>query len=72
MSKVEYALKVMKKLRIEKGLTLQDVADGINYHTGKGYYDIESGRSKVRLEHLEKLSEFYKVPISVFFNDQIT
>lgn len=71
MGKVDCALEVMKRLRSERGFTLQDVADGINYNTGKGYSDIESGRIKVRLEHLEKLSEFYDVPITIFLTKNV-
>lgn len=66
------ALAVIKKLRESRGYTLQEVADGIEYKTGKGYLDIESGKTKLRLEHLEMLSKFYNVPISIFFETDIT
>lgn len=61
------ALKIIKMLREYKGYTMQEVADGINYKTGKGYMDIESGKTKLKLEHLEMLAQFYNVPISIFF-----
>lgn len=60
------ALKIIKMLREYKGYTMQEVADGINYKTGKGYMDIESGKTKLKLEHLEMLAQFYNVPISIF------
>lgn len=59
-------LKTMRVLREKRGLSMQEVADGINYKTGKGYFDLESGKTKIKLEHLEKLAKFYKVPISIF------
>lgn len=65
-------LKTMKVLREKRGLSMQDVADGIDYKTGKGYFDLESGKTKIKLEHLEKLAKFYKVPISIFFDKDIT
>lgn len=65
-------LKTMKGLREKRGLSMQEVADGINYKTGKGYFDLESGKTKIKLEHLEKLAKFYKVPISIFFDKNIT
>lgn len=66
------ALKIIKMLREYKGYTMQEVADGINYKTGKGYMDIENGKTKLKLEHLEMLAQFYNVPISIFFRNNIT
>lgn len=66
------ALKKIKELRESKGYTMQEVADGINYKTGKGYFDIETGKTKLKLEHLEMLAKFYGVPINIFFADDIT
>ena len=69
---LEYALLVMKKLRVERGLTQQDLAVALEYQTGKGYSDIENGRRKLCLEHLEKLAKFYQVPIAIFFEENST
>lgn len=66
------ALKKIKELREAKGYTMQEVADGINYKTGKGYFDIETGKTKLKLEHLEMLAKFYEVPINIFFEDNVT
>ncbi|VBB05612.1 Hypothetical protein LUCI_0822 [Lucifera butyrica] len=65
-------LKTIKKLRIDNKYSLNDVAKGIGYETAKGYYDLESGKTDIKLEHLEKLSKFYKVPLEIFLNPNST
>ena len=61
-------LEKIKTMREDKGLTLHDVANGIGYGSAKGYHDVESGKIKLRVEHLEKLSKFYQMPIKKFFD----
>ena len=68
----EEVLKVIRKLRKERRYSLADVAIGIGYGTAKGYYDLESGKTDIKLEHLIKLSNFYKVPMGFFLNDDST
>lgn len=56
----------IKKLRKDNGLTLQQMAEILGYSSAKGYYEVETGRIKLRIEHLEKLSIFFNVPIKNF------
>lgn len=60
---------VIKELRQDRGYSLADVAKGIGYKTLKGYYDLESGKTDIKLEHLIKLTSFYCIPISFFFKE---
>ena len=72
MSTVDVVLKRIKQLRIESKYSLEDVAKGIGYETAKGYYDLESGKTSIKLEHLDRLSKFYKIPIGFFFKQDST
>lgn len=61
-------LRIIRQLRQERGYSLSDVAQGIGYETYKGYYDLERGKTDLKLEHLEKLAKFYNVPMEFFLN----
>lgn len=62
----EQVLAQIKQLRAKNKYSLAKVANGIGYETAKGYYDLESGKTDIKLEHLEKLAKFYGVPIGFF------
>lgn len=64
---IQQILLKIKTIREEKGLSLQEVADGIGYKTGKGYYDVESGRVALKVEHIERLADFYGIGLVYFF-----
>lgn len=72
MSIVDIVLRNIKQLRIGNRYSLEEVAQGIGYETAKGYYDLESGKTSVKLEHLERLSKFYKVSIDFFLKQDST
>lgn len=57
----------IKKFRKEHNLTQKDMAEVLGYKTAKGYHDIECGRIKLKLEHLEKLSLKFSIPLEKFF-----
>nr|DAZ17071.1 MAG TPA: Helix-turn-helix XRE-family like protein [Caudoviricetes sp.] len=57
----------IKKLRKKNNLTQKDMAKILGYKSAKGYHDIECGRIKIRLEHLQKLSSNFHIPIKYFF-----
>lgn len=58
----------IKNLREERGLTLQQMAEILGYSSAKGYYEVENGKIKLRIEHLEKLSNFFNIPIQNFLS----
>jgi transcriptional regulator with XRE-family HTH domain len=66
MGNTERALQAIRHLRKINGYSLETVAKGIGYGTYKGYYDLESGKTDIKLEHLVKLAEFYQVPMAFF------
>lgn len=57
-------MEMLKVLRKRKGLTLKEVANYLGL-TESGYHHYESGRSHPDIETLQKLAEFYDVPINV-------
>lgn len=60
-------LSKIKNLRQEHGFTLEYVAKVLGYKSVKGYYEVETGRIKLRIEHIEKLSSLYNIPMENFF-----
>ena len=60
--------KKLKLLRIQNKLSQQHLADalGVERSTYCGY---ETGRRKVNVETLLKLSEFYNLPMSAFLDE---
>lgn len=64
---IQEILMKIKKLREDRGLSLKDVAKGIGYKSGKGYYEVESGKISLKVEHVEKLANFYGISVTYFF-----
>lgn len=67
MSFNEYACNVIKRLRKERGVEVLDVAEAVGYKSAKGYWELETGRTAMKLKTLEALAKFYNVPVSIFF-----
>ena len=68
MKEIDYVCKLLKKTRLEKGLTLRDVEKrcGISFSTVSL---IENRRHAFSLENLMKLATAYEVPVSYFFSE---
>ena len=68
MKDINQICKLLKKTRLEKGLTLREVEKrcGISFSTVSL---IENRRHAFSLENLMKLSEAYEVPVSYFFQE---
>lgn len=62
----------IKQIRKKYHLTQKDMADILGYKTAKAYHDIESGRTKLKLEHIKKLSTRFNIPVEKFFDNNIT
>ncbi len=68
MKDIDQVCKLLKKTRLEKGLTLREVEKrcGISFSTVSL---IENRRHAFSLENLMKLAEAYEVPVSYFFQE---
>lgn len=62
----------IKEMREKNGLTLNDLACVTGYQSAKGYRDLEMGKIKLTVEHLQRLADFYNLPICFFFDESIT
>lgn len=61
----------VKKIRIARGATKRHIAKGINV-TEMTYGRIESGESKLGVEHLRVIATLLGVPVGIFFDDKLT
>ncbi len=59
----------IKELRKEKGMTLKDLGDAINFNYSN-LSKIERGDRKPTLELLESLADFFNKDISYFFGNK--
>ncbi len=58
---------IFKKLREERGLTQQDLADYLKI-SRTGYAHYELGNSQPSIEQIIKLAEFYEVTVDYLLN----
>lgn len=56
-------LKKLRRLRISKGLTQEDVAKYLGYKTVQGYHYLEKGRCQIKASQLTALAALLEVPI---------
>jgi transcriptional regulator with XRE-family HTH domain len=61
--------KRLKALRLNAGLTLEDLASEANIGFVNYFYLEKGTRNHPRLETLYKLAEFYHVPVAYFFHN---
>jgi transcriptional regulator with XRE-family HTH domain len=61
--------KKIKELRIKRSLTLEELGEKINFNYSN-LSKIERGLRPPTLELIEKLSEFYNVPLVHFFGEE--
>ena len=59
-------------IRRKNKKTQAEVASVLGYESSKAYYELESGRTSIKIKHLEKLSEYYQVSIAYFFESEYT
>ncbi|MBA1336482.1 MAG: hypothetical protein HPY66_2917 [Firmicutes bacterium] len=71
-------IELIKSKRIQKGITLQNMAEKLGYKSKSSYYNVENGRVKVTLEqfiNICKVLEFTKGEIlkiaELFIDDEV-
>ena len=69
---MEILTKIKQMRKKYHNLIQKDMADILGYKTAKAYHDIECGRIKLKLEHLEKLSSKFNIPLEKFFTYYVT
>lgn len=57
---------MLKKLRMERGYTLEETAKLLGYKSKSGYWALEHGRVKLTVEKIENLSKLYGVRKEIF------
>jgi transcriptional regulator with XRE-family HTH domain len=57
----------LKRIRSERNIEVIEIAKALGYCSEKGYYDLESGRTDIKIKHIEILMGFYKLPKEAFF-----
>lgn len=60
-----------KGLRVSEGLTQQDVANHLNLSLTQ-YKRKENDEVRFYADEIFKLSQLYKVPVSIFFTDKVS
>ncbi|MED1953951.1 helix-turn-helix transcriptional regulator [Brevibacillus centrosporus] len=53
----------LKRLRIGKNISLQEMAEAIGLQTAGGYSRIETGENKLKAEHLPILAQKFQMSI---------
>lgn len=64
---IDLDVKLLLKLRTEKGWTTKRLATYLGYKTATGYWLIENGERKIPVSSLYKLSKLYKTSMENFF-----
>lgn len=58
----------MRSLRAERNFTQEYVAYKLEI-SQRAYSKIETGKTKLRIEHLIQLAEIFQIPVRYFFED---
>lgn len=56
-------LKRIKELRKERGLSLAKISKELGFKTQQGYFYIEKGKTKLKVDHLLKLARILDISI---------
>lgn len=61
----------VEQVRIRKGVTKAHIARRCG-HTISWYHDISKGRRNMSVEALQKIADALEVPVSIFFEDELS
>ncbi len=61
----------IKKLREDRGLTKQALAQELGYESDTAIHLIEAGKRKISLERLKIIANYFKVSISDFVSEDV-
>lgn len=60
-------LRKLKRLRKQHNLSIKDVSQALGYKSANAYHCLESGRIKMKAEHLKKLATMFGVSLENLF-----
>ena len=62
----------LKKLREDKGITQDEMAELLGYRHKSGYSKLENGERKMSIEQAKLISDFFNMSIDdIFFNNKV-
>ena len=62
----------LKKLREDKGITQDEMAELLGYRHKSGYSKLENGERKMSIEQAKLISDFFNMSIEdIFFNNKV-
>ena len=63
----------LKKLRVERNISAEDMSKILGLETKAAYYKKESGNVKFSLIEAKKISDFFNIPIEeIFFSNEVS
>lgn len=63
----------LKKLRVERNISAEDMSKILGLETKAAYYKKESGNVKFSLMEAKKISDFFNIPIEeIFFSNEVS
>lgn len=62
--------KNLRKLRLKKGITQEEMAFKLGYKYTSGYNQLEMGKRKIDIETAKKISMILEEPVEVIFFDK--
>ena len=63
----------LKKLRVERNISAEDMSKILGLETKAAYYKKESGNVKFSLMEAKKISDFFNIPIEeIFFSHEVS
>lgn len=69
---VEVNLQLIKQARLEKGYTLQDMADLMGFKNKTKYYRREVGEYNFKAEELPMISNLLNIPLKKIFTQNVS
>ncbi|MER1958839.1 MAG: helix-turn-helix transcriptional regulator [Solibacillus sp.] len=64
-------IELLKELRIQKGLSVEEMSKLMGFESYQGYYYKESGARKMGADDVAKAAEILEVPIQKLFFEKI-